>query len=107
MNLLDGPLPAITSTPQYIRLANCRKEIPSVPHTYMDSSWGDCLLTRRSFGGWLICMADGPIKYKSQLWPTVTQSSTESEFMLASDFLSVAFCGISMYLRFQFAATMM
>lgn len=74
MNLIDGPLPTITSTPQYIRLANCRKEIPSVPHTYMDSSWGNCLLTCQSFGGLLICMTDGPIRYKSQLWPTVPHS---------------------------------
>lgn len=84
MDLPDDPLPTVVSTPHDIRLANRPKDIPNVPHTYMDSSWGDCLLTRRSFGGWLIRMAGGPIAYKSQLWPTVAQSSTESEFMLAS-----------------------
>jgi hypothetical protein len=55
-------------------------------------------------------MAGGPIAYKSQLWPTVAQSSTESEFMLAS-----AAGRATLYVRSilwdldvpQFAATMM
>jgi hypothetical protein len=51
----------------------------------MDSSWGDCLLTRRSFAGTIMRLGGGPIAYKAKLQPTVASSSTESEFMQASD----------------------
>jgi hypothetical protein len=51
----------------------------------MDSSWGDCLLTRRSFGGTIMRLAGGPIAYKAKLQPTIASSSTEAEFIQASD----------------------
>jgi hypothetical protein len=50
----------------------------------MDSSWGDCLLTRRSTGGVCFRLAGGPIAWKGQLLPTVALSSTEAEFMEAT-----------------------
>ncbi|KAL7552295.1 hypothetical protein ACHAWF_018275 [Thalassiosira exigua] len=55
------------------------------PHGYMDSDWGACLRTRRSFGGTCIRLAGGPIAYRSSLQKTVASSSTEAEFMEASD----------------------
>jgi hypothetical protein len=110
VELPDDPLPTIVSTPHDIMLANRPTDHPRCAATYMDSSWADCLLTRCSFGGWVIRMAGGPIAYKSQLWPTVAHSSTESEFMLAS-----AAGRATLYVRSilwdldipQFAATMM
>jgi hypothetical protein len=110
MDLPDDPLPTIVSTPHDLLLANRPKDDPRKAATYMDSSWADCPLTRRSFGGWTIRLAGGPIAYKSQLWPTVAQSSTESEFMLAA-----AAGRATLYVRSilwyldvpQFAATMM
>jgi hypothetical protein len=85
MDLPDDPLPTVSSTPHDIELMNRPVDIPAVTHGYMDSSWGDCLLTRRSFGGTLMRLAGGPIAYKSKLQPTVAGSSTEAEFMQASD----------------------
>ena len=51
---------------------------------YTDSSWGDCLLTRRSTGGVCFRLAGGPVAWKGQLLPTVALSSTEAEFMEAT-----------------------
>jgi hypothetical protein len=85
MDLPDDPLPVVSSTPHDIELMNRPPDHPTRTHGYMDSSWGDCLLTRRSFGGTLMRLAGGPIAYKSKLQPTVACSSTEAEFMQASD----------------------
>jgi hypothetical protein len=51
----------------------------------MDSGWGSCLLTRRSFGGVMMRMSGGPVAYKARLHPSVAGSSTEAEFMMAYD----------------------
>jgi hypothetical protein len=85
MDLPDDPLPVVSSTPHDIELMNRPVDVPHLTHGYMDSSWGDCLLTRRSFGGTLMRLAGGPIAYKSKLQPTVACSSTEAEFMQAAD----------------------
>lgn len=53
-------------------------------HGFMDSAWGNCLKTRRSFGGADVRLSGGPVAYKSRLHPTVAHSSTEAEFMEAS-----------------------
>jgi hypothetical protein len=85
MDLPDDPLPTISSTPHDIALTDRPLDHPTRTHGYMDSSWGDCLLTRRSFGGTLMRLAGGPIAYKAKLQPTVASSSTEAEFIQASD----------------------
>ena len=54
-------------------------------HSYMDGTWASCLKTRRSFSGMCLRLAGGTVAYKSKLQPTVAQSSTESEFMSATD----------------------
>jgi hypothetical protein len=85
MDLPDDPLPDIKSTPHDIRMANRPPEEPLATLGYMDSGWANCLLTRRSFAGFLMRLAGGPICWKAKLQPTVAHSSTESEFMVASD----------------------
>jgi hypothetical protein len=85
MDLPDDPLPTISSTPHDIALTDRPLDHPTRTHGYMDSSWGDCLLTSRSFGGTLMRLAGGPIAYKAKLQPTVAISSTEAEFIQASD----------------------
>lgn len=63
-------------------------------HAYMDATWASCLKTRRSFGGLCIRFAGGTIAYKAWLQATVALSSTESEFISASD------CGkVILYIR--------
>jgi hypothetical protein len=58
---------------------------PFTPHSYVDASWADCPITRRSMTGVDIKLAGGPIAYKTKLQPTVAMSSTEAEFMAACD----------------------
>jgi hypothetical protein len=81
----DDPLPKIWSTPHDIKMAGRPKDDPLVLSGSMDSGWGSCLLTRRSFGGVMMRMAGGPVAYKAKLQPTVAGSSTEAEFMMAYD----------------------
>ncbi len=53
---------------------------------YVDSDWATCPKTRRSMTGVCIRLAGGTIAWKTKLQPTFAQSSTEAEFMWASDF---------------------
>jgi hypothetical protein len=85
MELPEHPMPTISSTPHDILFNNRPLDDPRYAHGYMDSSWGDCLITRRSFAGTIMRLGGGPIAYKAKLQPTVASSSTESEFMQASD----------------------
>ena len=52
---------------------------------YGDSDWATCVKTRRSFSGICILLAGGTIAYKTKFQPTVALSSTEAEFMAATD----------------------
>ena len=85
MDLPDDDLPTIHSTPQDLRIQGRPKEDPLNMTGYMDSSWADCPLTRRSTGGHCLRLAGGPIAWKAKLWPTVAQSSTEAEYYQAND----------------------
>jgi hypothetical protein len=58
---------------------------PFTPHSYVDASWADCPITRRSMTGVDVKLAGGPIAYKTKLQVTVAMSSTEAEFMAACD----------------------
>ena len=75
----DDNLPHIHSTPQDLRMEGRPKEDPFNVCGYMDSSWGDCPLTRRSTGGHCLRLAGGLIAWKGRLWPTVAHSSTDTE----------------------------
>jgi hypothetical protein len=85
MDLPADPLPTIHSSAQDLRIKGRPSEEPLNAHGYMDSSWADCPLTRRSTGGIVMRLAGGPIAWKSRLWPTVAGSSTEAEYNMASD----------------------
>jgi hypothetical protein len=85
MELPDNPVPTIHSSAQDLRIEGCLKEESFCLHGYMDSSWADCPLTRRSTGGLVMRMTGGPLAWKSRLWPTVAASSTEAEYNMASD----------------------
>ena len=79
-------LPPIISRPADL-LPNDRPTHPSTElHGYVDSDWATCPRTRRSLTGVCIRLAGGTIAYKTKLQPTIAQSSTEAEFMGASDF---------------------
>jgi hypothetical protein len=85
MNLPDDPLPKIHSTPRDLLIDGRPKEDATNICGYMDSSWADCPITRRSTGGHCLRLAGGPIAWKSRLWPTVAHSSTEAEFYETND----------------------
>ena len=80
------PLPTIVSTPGNL-LSITRPQHPALDvHGYVDSDWASCPKTRRSLTGICVQLAGGPVAYKTKLQPTIAQSSTEAEFMGASDF---------------------
>ena len=78
-------LPTIHSNPSDMIIDGRPTHGPLEPHTYTDSDWAGCLITRRSFGGICVRLAGGTIAYKAKLQPTVSLSSTEAEFIAAND----------------------
>ena len=85
LDLPEDELPQINSTPQDLRIMGRPTEDALNIAGYMDSSWADCPLTRRSTGGHCLRLAGGPISWKGRLWPTVAQSSTEAEYYQTND----------------------
>jgi hypothetical protein len=85
LDLPDDALPTIHSTPQDLKMQGRPTEQALILSGYMDTSWADCPLTRRSTGGKTLRLAGGPVAWKGRLLPTVALSSTESEYMEASD----------------------
>jgi hypothetical protein len=79
-------LPQILSAPTDLLPANRPTHDALVVHGYVDSDWATCPKTRRSLTGVCLQLAGGTIAYKTKLQPTIAQSSTEAEFMGASDF---------------------
>ena len=83
--LPEGVLPTINSNPQDILLENRPEHDAITAVAYGDSDWATCVKTRRSFSGICIQLAGGTIAYKTKFQPTVALSSTEAEFMAATD----------------------
>jgi hypothetical protein len=53
--------------------------------TFSDADHGGCKDTGRSTGAYLVMMGGGPVSWKSKLQPTVSQSTTEAEFIAGSE----------------------
>ncbi len=85
-SLPHTPNPVIVSSPSSILHQNRPIHDALDLHGYVDSDWATCPRTRRSLTGVCLRLAGGTIAYKTKLQPTVAQSSTEAEFMGASDF---------------------
>ena len=83
--LPDGALPTINSNPQDLLLDDRPDHDAITAVAYGDSDWATCVKTRRSFSGICIQLAGGKIAYKTKFQPTVALSSTEAEFMAATD----------------------
>lgn len=80
------PNPTIHSSPSDILQTGRPTHNALDLHGYVDSDWATCPRTRRSLTGVCLRLAGGTIAYKTKLQPTIAQSSTEAEFMGASDF---------------------
>lgn len=52
---------------------------------FVDSDWGGCTDTGRSTTGWVFTLAGCPISWASQRQKTVSSSTTEAEYIAASD----------------------
>ena len=86
MDLPDVPPPRIQSNEHDLLHDGRPTHGPLEYHGYMDSDWAACPKTRRSMGGDDHRLAGGTIAYKTSLMKTIAQSSTEGEFMEATDF---------------------
>ena len=84
--LPSAPLPTIGSRPADLLPDGRPSHGITDLHGYVDSDWATCPRTRRSLTGVCVRLAGGTIAYKTKLQPTIAQSSTEAEFMGASDF---------------------
>ena len=61
------------------------KESPAIPLVFVDSDWGGDTSHRKSITGSTLFMAGAPVMYKTKMQPTVALSSTEAEFVAASE----------------------
>ena len=52
---------------------------------WVDSDWGGCTNTGKSTTGWIFKIGGSPISWSSQRQKTVSSSSTEAEYIAASD----------------------
>ena len=85
-SLPSAPIPHVNSSPDDLMQHGRPTHDALNLHGYVDSDWATCPRTRRSLTGVCVRLAGGTIAYKTKLQPTVAQSSTEAEFMGASDF---------------------
>lgn len=53
-------------------------------HAYVDADWGGCSSDRRSYTGLIVKLSGGPIAWESKKQPTIALSSTEAEYMAAT-----------------------
>jgi hypothetical protein len=84
--LPDKPTPTLSSTAHDLLMEGRPHHGSTSLHGFVDSDWATCPKTRRSMTGICVRLAGGTIAYKTKLQTTVAQSSTEAEFMGASDF---------------------
>jgi hypothetical protein len=61
------------------------RHTPTALHGYVDSDWATDIRHRRSISGIVFKLAGAAIAWKSCVQPTVSLSSTEAEFLAASD----------------------
>lgn len=78
--------PHIVSSPVDLLMEDRPMHDTTEVHGYVDSDWATCPRTHRSLTGVCLRLAGGTIACKTKLQPTIAQSSTEAEFMGASDF---------------------
>ena len=83
LDLPDTALPELRSSIQD-RLTICPTE-PQEPMAYSDSDWGSDRAHRRSVTGILILLGGAAVIYKTKYQKAVALSSTEAEFVSASD----------------------
>lgn len=85
LDLDIGPTPQVSSNSHDLDFDNRPTIDPAVVTGMTDSDWATCPITRRSFTGICFMLAGGCISYKTRLQKTPAMSSTEAEFMAASD----------------------
>jgi hypothetical protein len=52
---------------------------------FIDSAYADCVVSRKSTGGYLFCLNSAPLTWRSNRQSIVTTSTTESEYVTACD----------------------
>ena len=81
-DLPTAPVPAIPPDNHEVNLPGSND---ANLHGYVDADWASDTRTRRSMTGIGMYLAGAPVAYRARLQPTVAMSTTESEFVAASD----------------------
>jgi len=78
--LPDAPCPSVLHDNHLVTLPNSSK---TQTIGYADSEWAGDTSHRRLISGMCLCYAGAPVVYRARFQPTVSQSSTEAEFIAA------------------------
>ena len=81
-DLPDHPVPTLLHDNHDVLIPSSN---PTTPIGYVDSDWAGDTLHRRSISGMCLCFAGAPVVYRSRFQPTISQSSTEAEFIAAAE----------------------
>ena len=78
--LPDSPCPPILHDNHDVQTPQAS---PSQPIGFVDSDWAGDMSHRRSISGVCLCFAGAPVVYRARFQATISQSSTEAEFIAA------------------------
>jgi len=56
-----------------------------LPRGYVDADWGNCIINRRSYTGYVFILSQGAIIWESHKQRIVALSSMEAEYMATAD----------------------
>ena len=79
-DLAESPCPTILHDNHYVIIPQSTK---TQPIGFVDSDWAGDTSHCRSISGLCLCFTGTPVVYRARFQPTISQSSTEAEFITA------------------------
>jgi len=78
------------------------EKFPLQPTLYCDADFAGCLDTRRSMSGWVVLIGGAPINWFCKRQTVTALSSTEAEFVCASEGARYVICLVNMLAELRF-----